>query len=314
MEADAGGLEWNGRLWRAVLGQGGTAYYLSHEIDALSAAERHMLQVLLHGNPRPAKGDAAPWKEWIRDALQGGGDPFPGPVRIDDEWERAVPPFRWPVFAIGLKSVDGRSSDLLSEAQPMLESLTDAVEFQPHVIEGDGLMVAIFPVGATERVDERAGEETARALQDGLRSEGFVEARAVWSGLIRGFPELLQTVRRFVHILRAAEVFLENERLFGVRGLGVYELLLGVRQPLRQAYVEHVLPSAAVATLGAELEQTVAVFVQCDLNMSETARQIYLHRNSLLYRIERIRDLTGYDIRHFADAVTVWTALLLRRL
>ena len=301
-------------MWCAVPGAGDTVYYVSHEMDALSGAERHMLDVLLHGKSRPAKPDGAPWKEWIRDALQGGGDPFPGPVRIDDEWERAVPPFRWPVFAIGLKSVDGRASDLLSEARPMLESLTDAVEFQPHVVDGNELLVAIFPVRATGRVDERAGEETARALQDALRSEGFVEARAVWSGLIRGFPELLQTVRRFVHVLRAAEVFLENERLFGVRGLGVYELLLGVRQPLRQAYVEHVLPTAAVATLGAELEQTVAVFVQCDLNMSETARQIYLHRNSLLYRIERIRDLTGYDIRRFADAVTVWTALLLRRL
>ena len=314
-QGEEGGQLWNGRVWHAIADESGTDFYLSYEEGAMSGAERHLLRLVLSGDARAAADDPSPWREWIRQAIRDGGDPFPGPVRIDDDWERAVAPFHWPVFVIGLQSVDGRMADLLSETQSMLESFADAMENQPHVIAGEGLVLGIFPVTPmTGRVDIHVGEETARALQDALRSECFIEARAVWSGLIRGFPQLIHTVKRIVNILRTAEVFLDNERLFSARGLGVYELLLGIRQPLRQAYAEHILPAAAIASLGAELEQTVTAFVRCDMNMSEAARQIFLHRNTLLYRIERIRELTGYDIRHFPDAVTVWMALLFRRL
>lgn len=59
---------------------------------------------------------------------------------------------------------------------------------------------------------------------------------------------------------------------------------------------------AAVRALDAELAKTAAAFLQCDLNISLAARKLYLHRNSMIYRLEKIKAATGFDLRVFNDA------------
>ena len=305
-----------GRVWRVFSLASGQPVYVGYEPGALSGAELFLLQYVLRAQPKRAgEGDSPLWEELIHDALRGQIEPFQGPVRIEDKWEDVTVPFAWPVFLIGLRGLGVRSRDLPGELRQTFASLEDASDLRPLIVIDPRLMLAIFPAAHADRErDEPPGEEIAHALIDGLVSESFVETRAIWSGALRSFPELLQTAKRMVAVLQAAEGFLDERRVLSVKGLGVSELLFAIRPQLRQAYADHVLPAGVLAALGTELEQTVTVFVQCDLNISETARQLYLHRNSLLYRIERIRELTGYDIRRFQDAVTVWSTLMLKRL
>lgn len=307
------GCLYEGRLWHAISLPGGSSLYVNYEPGHVSQAEWLLLKMVLRSHMDRALAGGIPiWEELLHDALQGPIEPFGGPIRIDDEWEDVSVPFSWPAFLIGLRGIGGETHELAAEARATFESLAETVDMRPVVVADPQIVLAIFPPAG----DRESGlaEGIASALIDGLMSESFVETRAIWSDPIRSFPELVRTARRMVHILQTAEHFLDECRVLSVRGLGVYELLFAVRPQLRQAFADHVLPAGALAALGAELEQTVTVFVACDLNVSETARQLYLHRNSLLYRIERIRELTGYDIRHFADAVTVWSALLFKRL
>lgn len=67
------------------------------------------------------------------------------------------------------------------------------------------------------------------------------------------------------------------------------------------------------ARLPGELLEVLQGVMKANLNVSEAARLLYLHRNTLLHRIERIRQLTGYDIRNFEDALTLWLIELLNR-
>ena len=65
--------------------------------------------------------------------------------------------------------------------------------------------------------------------------------------------------------------------------------------------------------LDEELLNTIQVFLDCNLSISETARKMYIHRNTLIYRIEKILSCSGYDIRNFEDALKVKIALILMK-
>ncbi|PWI57637.1 PucR family transcriptional regulator [Sulfoacidibacillus thermotolerans] len=284
--------------------------------DRLSPTEWDLLQLLLKSSKgRQQDEDSPRWRRQLIEALHEPPEAFASAIRIEDDIENMLVPWSWPVFLIAVRPKDGALQEIGAEVKKTFESLTQTVEQAPFVVQDAALIMGIFPLAQKERDGNEVfmGEETAFALVDGLLSESFIEARAVWSEPIRSFPELLRTAKRMLYVALTAERFVPDQRVLSMRGLGIYELLYSIKPQLRQAYAEHVLPLSALATLGTELEQTVTLFIQCDLNISETARRLYLHRNSLLYRIERIRDLTGYDIRRFDDAITVWSALLLNR-
>ncbi len=304
------------RIWYRFFVGKSSYVYAACARGQVSASELYLLKIALQSLRTDLSGRSVPtWRKKIQLVLQAPIEPFAGPIRIEDEIESIAVPWAWPIFAVGIWPSDARSAAHITEIQSTFRSLTDIADLRPYVAAEASAIIAIFsPLEPERELTESIGEETARALVDGLVSEAFWDVRAVWSPVLRSFPELLQTLKRMIYVAHAAEGLRDEQRVLSIRGLGVYELLYATKPQFRQAFADHILPASAIATLGAELEQTVMMFVECDLNMSETARRLYLHRNSLLYRLERIRDLTGYDIRRFEDAVTVWTALLLRRM
>lgn len=282
----------------------------------VSSGELYLLRIALSSTRSDVLDEDRPvWETKVHGILQEPIEPFAGPIRIEDELENISVPWIWPIFLIGMRPSNARSSRRMAEVQNTFRSLAETSEMKPYVTIGAAFILAIFPLAGLEREStESLAEETARALVDGLISESFLDVRAVWSPVVHSFPELLRTLKRLVYVAHTAESLFDERRVLSVKGLGIYELIFATKPQFRQAFADHILPPTAVAALGAELEQTVMMFVECDLNMSETARRLYLHRNSLLYRLERIRELTGYDIRRFDDAVTVWAALLLKRM
>lgn len=310
----AQGVESQGRIWHK-LGNRHHHLYCVHAPGTVTETELQLLRLLLAESGTEVLNRRPLWEEKIEQALHEPLEAFAGPVLIEDEWETIAVPWTWPVFCIGLRLTDRQSQSQTAEVRNLLETLGDPAGITPYITVDDSLILVIFPLLSQDRdEDAQLGEETARAIVHGLISETFLDARAVWSKALHSFPELLRTVRRMLFVAHAAEGLTPDSRVISDRGLGALELLYSARTQFRQAYADHILPPGALVALGSELEQTVMMFVAYDLNISETARQLYLHRNSLLYRIERIRDMTGYDIRHFVDAVTVWTALLLKRL
>ncbi|OPG17633.1 PucR family transcriptional regulator [Ferroacidibacillus organovorans] len=289
----------------------GKKYYVAYHVSQLTKTEETLLRLLLT-NHQDETLEKPRWQEEIHAALREAPEPFPRAIRIEDEVEETPVPWSWPVYLIGVRPHDTPKEDTRQELQSALQSLAEASSGEFYFTYDQALVVCVFPRHADE--DMHSPRETAEALVDGLVSESFIDARAVYSGAVRSLPELLLTLRRMLFVVMTAEALTPESRVLTAQGLGVYELLFGLRPHLRQAYAAHTITPSVTMTLGAELEQTVMTFVACDLNMSETARKLYLHRNSLLYRIERIRELTGYDVRRFDDAVTVWAALLLRRL
>ena len=63
-----------------------------------------------------------------------------------------------------------------------------------------------------------------------------------------------------------------------------------------------------------ELEQTAMSFFECNLNISETAHKLFIHRNTLIYRINKLESITGYDIRKFNDAINYYLNYLVDKI
>ncbi len=288
--------------------------YFCYRQGTVSQSELYLLQLALADKERD-RAQRIP--EWQRQVIEVIHQPVEGFTTLNEADLPAdiLVPWTWPVFCVGLRLSDRQQTSMLAEeVKRVLDSLSDGIDFRPFVTAESSFLLCIFSSSTQEKDPDMTGEDVARAMVDGLLSEEFIDLRAVFSGALNNFADVLSTVRRMVFIALTAETLQTDKRVLSIQGLGIYELLYAAKTSFKKAYANHVLPPVAVSSLGAELEQTVMMFITCDLNMSETARQLYLHRNSLLYRIERIKELTGYDIRHFDDAVTVWSALLLRRL
>ena len=307
------GIPYDNHIWHQLATKTGHLYF-SYKQNALSAAELYLLQLALSG-VQVDSGQRIPiWQQKVVEMIRRPAEAFSS-IEEADEKASILVPWSWPVFLVGLRPSDRQQTSMLApEVKRVLESLSDGAEFRPFVTAEPSFLLCIFSPGVQEKDPDVSGADVAEALVDGLLSEEFIDLRAVYSGALHNFVDVLATLRRMVFVALTAESLQSDKRVISVKGLGIYELLYAAKAPFKKAYAAHVLPPEAVTSLGAELEQTVMMFVACDLNMSETARQLYLHRNSLLYRIERIKEVTGYDIRRFDDAVTVWSALLLRRL
>ena len=300
-------------IWYAASELSGKQLYMAGQIEHLSRAERYLLQMAIRAIPM-SESSGQNWERKISDALHEPLEPYGSAIRIEDEVENILVPWNWPVYLISLRPDERSTAEIVGEVSKNFESLADDTDLVVHIVVEPSMIVGVISLHKSTEAPAFSGLEIAEALVDGLMSESFVKVRAIYSESIRSFPELLRMVKRMHYIFQAAERFQVEQPVYSVRGIGFFELLFTTKSQLRQAYTDHILPPSILNALGTELEQTVMMFIQNNLNMSETARQLYLHRNSLLYRIERIKELTGYDIRMFRDAVTVWVALLLKRL
>ncbi len=298
-------------IWYAV-DAWGQVFYLVGKNDHLTRSEKLLLRMAVRAIPQ---SDINPqsWEQKISDALCEPLEPYDSAMRIEDEIENFAVPWKWPIYAIGVRPEKRSTLEMIGEVAKGFEWFADSAGMQVHMVTDPALIMGVISFRKTAETKTFSGIEIAHALVDRLMSAAVVNVRSIHSDVIRSFPELLRTAKRMNYIFQTAERFQLPQSVYSIRGIGVFELLFAIKSQLRQAYTNHVLSPSALTVLGSELEQTVLTFIQNNLNMSETARQLYLHRNSLLYRIERIKELTGYDIRVFQDAVTVWTALLLKK-
>ncbi|HZU77539.1 MAG TPA: helix-turn-helix domain-containing protein [Dehalococcoidia bacterium] len=152
-------------------------------------------------------------------------------------------------------------------------------------------------------------ERFALALVERLATRETIAAAA---GVGRPFPELRGIARAYLHARFALELgrrLRPNAPVHTLAGLGA-AALVGVTDPQTRAELaDHLLAPLAGAH---ELRDTLAAFFAEDCSPTATVQRLFIHRNTLSYRLDKIAALTGLDPRRFEDAVTLRVALLLR--
>jgi hypothetical protein len=150
--------------------------------------------------------------------------------------------------------------------------------------------------------------DECKAWQELLLAELYVDAVIGMSGVITTIDSVLTGMEQAILACQIGRMFYGEHGVYRYNRLTLQNVLYDM---VANGAVdcESFLSSVQYDALGTELQETALAFFRNDLHISDTARVLYLHRNSLLYRLEKIREITGYDIRKFDDAVALWTAL-----
>lgn len=178
-------------------------------------------------------------------------------------------------------------------------------------IIGEGCIAMVKSIGKTE--DYTILDQIARGLVDTIGSEAMVKIRVAYSGIVDELMALPKACQEAQMALDVGRAFYAERSIFAYKELGIGRLLHQLPKSLCDMFLEEVFAGNAMNQFDEETMHIVDKFFEYNLNISETARQLYLHRNTLMYRLEKIQKQTGLDIRTFEDAVTFKIAIMVSK-
>jgi carbohydrate diacid regulator len=109
------------------------------------------------------------------------------------------------------------------------------------------------------------------------------------------------------------KVFDTEKTVISYDNLGIGRLVYQLPTTLCEIFLQEVFKSGSLESLDRETLMTVHAFFENNLNVSETSRKLFVHRNTLVYRLDKIRKLTGLDLREFEHAITFKVALMVKK-
>lgn len=150
----------------------------------------------------------------------------------------------------------------------------------------------------------------AQTLVDMLRAEVLIQTHVGYSSTADNFTELTRIYQEAATALRIRRTFFTERDTIAYSKLGIGRLISELPVDLCKAFLSEVFGTHIPTDLDEETQNTIQKFYENNLNISETARQLYLHRNTLVYRLERLEKMLGLDIRKFEDAMTFKLAMM----
>ena len=166
--------------------------------------------------------------------------------------------------------------------------------------------------------DGRELEALAGAIVETLTTESYPKRVYVGiSTIVESLKDLAKAYKEARIALEVGKVFDTERNVISYNNLGIGRLIYQLPTTLCEAFLQEVFKKGSLESLESRDDdtqmKTVRAFFDNDLNVSKTAESLYVHRNTLVYRLEKIRKLTGLDLREFDHAVTLKVALMVRK-
>ena len=158
--------------------------------------------------------------------------------------------------------------------------------------------------------DEAAAIQDAEAMVAILSTEAMVNARVAFGGIVSELGEVSKSYKEAKLALEVGKIFYANRQVSSYSSLGIGRLIYQLPTGLCRMFVEEIFGDNGLNDLDEEALGTIDKFFENNLNISETSRQLFIHRNTLVYRIEKIQKATGLDLRNFDDALVFKMALM----
>ncbi len=172
----------------------------------------------------------------------------------------------------------------------------------------DGTLTVIKELAPRE--DPASLEGTARTMVDMLNTEAMTPAWVGYSAAaedLEGLPGIYQEAQT---ALTVGKIFYSTQNTFGYDRLGIGNLIYQLPLPICEKFMDETFHGVSLDSLDEETFNTIRIFFENNLNLSETARQLYVHRNTLVYRFEKLQKKYGLDLRTFQDSLTFQLAIL----
>lgn len=163
-------------------------------------------------------------------------------------------------------------------------------------------------------LDEGDGYEelndTALMLVDMLNSEIMTKVRVSYGTIVNEIKGLSKSYKEACMALDVGMIFYLEKNIIPYITLGIGRLIYQLPVNLCQMFIDEIFGDIEPGDIDDEILSTVKKFFDNSLNVSETSRQLFIHRNTLVYRIEKLQKMTGLDVRVFEDALTLKIALM----
>ena len=133
------------------------------------------------------------------------------------------------------------------------------------------------------------------------------------SSIVENLKDLARAYKESRIALEVGKVFDIEKPIMSYENLGIGRLVYQLPTTLCEIFLEEVFKRGSLESLDYETLMTIQAFFENNLNVSETARKLFVHRNTLVYRLEKIKKVTGLDLREFDSAVTFKVALMVKK-
>ena len=161
-------------------------------------------------------------------------------------------------------------------------------------------------------IDSKDLEKLAGSIVDTLSSEFYTHCVVGIGTTVTGIKDLARSFKEAQVALEVGKVFDTERSIVSYDNLGIARLIYQLPTTLCEMFLKEVFKRGSIESLDAETLFTIQRFFENNLNVSETSRKLFVHRNTLVYRLEKIKKLTGLDLREFEDAIVFKVALMVK--
>ena len=156
-------------------------------------------------------------------------------------------------------------------------------------------------------------EKLAASIVDTLQGEHYIKAVVGIGTPISNIKDLASSFKEAQIAMEVGKVFDTEKQVISYDHLGIARLIYQLPTTLCEAFLREVFKQDSIDSLDSETLFTIQRFFENNLNVSETSRGLFVHRNTLVYRLEKIKKLTGLDLRKFDDAIVFKVALMVKK-
>ncbi len=169
-------------------------------------------------------------------------------------------------------------------------------------------IVLIKELSMIDDYDE--AEREAQVIVDMMNSEAMLAARVAYGTIVGELKEVSKSYKEAKMAMDVGKIFYMEKPVNAYNTLGIGRLIYQLPINLCRIFIDEIFGDNVPDDLDDEMLITVQKFFDNNLNVSETSRQLFVHRNTLVYRLEKLHQSTGLDIRKFDDALTFKIALM----
>lgn len=199
------------------------------------------------------------------------------------------------LFLLETKGID----DTLTE---ILKNLFSSRSRTYLVPVSESSLAVLRPMKAGETPE--SVKKTARTIVDTLNTEALAHVQMAYSAVIDTLADLSAAFRETSLALKVGKLFYPEQTIFPHNELGIGRLIYRLPVSLCESFLKEIFGREIPESFDDDTTAAINKFFQNNLNIAETSRQLHMHRNTLIYRLEQIQKRTGLDLRNFEDAMT----------
>ena len=198
----------------------------------------------------------------------------------------------------------GRDDNILEQMRPVFGN--NNRDFITAVDENNVIIVKTL----TENDEMKEIEHYTANLIEWLETEGYSESRISYGTIVQEIKEVSRSYKEAKMAMDVGKIFFDERRVIAYSELGIGRLIYQLPIPLCKMFIREIFGGKSPDDFDEETLTTISKFFENSLNVSETSRQLFIHRNTLVYRLDKLQKSTGLDLRVFEDAITFKIALM----